>query len=237
MWQNVGVYVDNQESGLMTNSGIYANYTIHLLVTKRWVASFGIYAGMRTFFVAPGSLDRNDPINKSNSLKTYLYPDLIPGFRLSNKKLFFDISGRQLTINKLRDFNGNRIGSPSQLSPTIFADIGTRIPVSDVLMVMPSAALNAPIIGIPSLDLTLMAYYMNVIGAGVALRNIDFASIICQLKILRNLSAGFAYSYSLNAVRYAAPNSFEIIIGVAPFGMDEKPSGKHSIAKCPALDY
>lgn len=237
MWQNVGVYIDNQESGILNSNGFYANYTVHLLITKKWVASVGVYVGLRTFFISPGDLDRNDPINQTSTFKTLMYPDIMPGFRLSNKKLFFDVSARQLSITRLKDFNGHRIGSPSTLNPTLFADIGTRIPLSDVFMVMPSAAINAAVIGIPTVDVNVMAYYMSTFGAGLALRNANFLSIICQLKILKNFSAGLAYSYSLNAARYAAPNSFEIMIGVTPFGMDDKPSGKHSIAKCPALDF
>ncbi len=80
-------------------------------------------------------------------------------------------------------------------------------------------------------------YYSNLVGAGVAIRNASFLSMILQLRLFENLTAGFAYSYSMNAARYAAPNSFEIMLGVTPFGMTDRIGGRHSVAKCPALAF
>ncbi len=237
LWQNVGVYLENNETGVFTNSGVYFNYTLHLLVRKTWVASFGAYAGLRAYFVSNGSLDRNDPANQGNSARTLMYPDIMPGFRLSNKKIFIDVSARQLTTNYIKDFNGNRIGSPSQLQPVLFFAFGRRIPLSDAFLVMPSVALNATVLHIPAVDLNVMAYYLNKVGAGAALRNLNFLSVICQVRIFSNLTAGMAYSYSLNMARYAAPNSFELMLGITPFGMSERISGRHSIARCPALTF
>jgi len=129
LWQNVGVYFESNETGVFTNSGAYVNYTIHLLVRRTWVASFGVYAGLRAYFVSNSSLDRNDPVNQGNSYRTLMYPDIMPGFRLSNKKFFMDLSARQLSINHIKDFNGNRLGSTSKLDPVLFVALGRRIPL------------------------------------------------------------------------------------------------------------
>src|SRR4051812_7347074 len=34
-WQNAGGYIENDQSGLLGNTGYYVNYTIHLLLRKK----------------------------------------------------------------------------------------------------------------------------------------------------------------------------------------------------------
>lgn len=102
---------------------------------------------------------------------------------------------------------------------------------------MPSVALNTPILGLPIVDANLMFYFANRLGLGLGMRNTSFASGIFQIRFLKNMTAGFAYSYPVNLTRYAAKNSYEVMIGIIPFGMDTHLSGRHSIAKCPTLSY
>lgn len=236
-WQNVGVYIDTEGSGVMTNNGAYANYTIHTLLRRNLIASFGVYAGIRAYYVSSGTVDKMDPIFKSNDYRAILYPDVIPGFRLSNKKFFMDLAVRQLSIYKLQDFKGNKIGSPSRLKPTIFFAYGRKIPLNDIFVLMPSVAINTSVFHIPDVSLNAMLYYVNRMGAGVNLRNTNFLGFIYQLRLVKNLAVGFCYSTSLNNAKYAAPHSFELMIGVTPSGLDMKTTGKHSIARCPALDF
>src|SRR6185312_4834740 len=44
-WQNVGALVERDEAGIQANNNFYLSYTIHLLLKKNLVASFGVYAG------------------------------------------------------------------------------------------------------------------------------------------------------------------------------------------------
>ncbi len=236
-WQNVGVYVDNDQSGLVGNMSAYLNYTYHLLLRKTTVLSFGVYAGIRQFSKSLGTFDPNDPAVQKNKTDLYLYPDIIPGFRLSNKKSFMDIAIKQITITQLKDFKGREIGSPSKLQPTIFFDYGRKISLSDYLLMMPSVAVNMAIVSPPIIDANVMFYYRSRVGGGMGIRNLSFLSAIVQLRFWENLSAGIAYSYPINAMRFTQQNSFEVMIGVVPMGMDSKATGKHSVAKCPGLSY
>lgn len=236
-WQNIGIYADNDQSGLIGNTNVYANYTMHILVRNKLVASFGAYLGVRRFERSVSSFDQGDPAVQKSRTSVIIYPDIIPGFRLSGKKFFTDISVRQISMTRLKDFKGRKIGSPSQLRPSVFFDYGRKIPLSDNLLMIPSLAANIPLLGPPSADVNLMFYYATRIGAGLAIRNTNFASAVLQIRFLENMTAGFAYSYPLNVTRYASPHSFEIMVGVTPLGMDAKFSGKHSIARCPTLDY
>ncbi len=236
-WQNAGLYVDLDDTGLMTNAGVYGSYTKHFLIRKRMVVSLGVMAGARRYQRSIGIFDQNDPAIQNNRGAITIYPDIIPGIRISDKKYFVGFSARQLTIYKLQDFKGRRIGSPSRLYPSLYFEYGRMITLSESFLVMPSAALNMPVLGVPIVDANVIVYYANRVGLGAGLRNTSFASGIFQIRFLKNMTAGFAYSYPINATRYAARNSFEIMLGVVPVGMSNLLTGRHSIAKCPTMSY
>jgi hypothetical protein len=103
--------------------------------------------------------------------------------------------------------------------------------------VMPSFAVNFPVVGIPLFDFNLMYYYANRLGFGGSLRSTNFISAIFQIRFLENLTAGFAYSYPLNKTRYVSPHNFELMVGIVPFGMEAKLTGRHSVSRCPTLNY
>jgi type IX secretion system PorP/SprF family membrane protein len=236
-WQNAGIYIDNEDAGLMTNAGAYLSYTIHTLVRKKTVLSFGLFAGGRRYARSPFNFDPADPAVRNSKTSLLLYPDIIPGVRLSNKSFFAGISVRHLTINKLKDFNGNKIGSGSLLNPSIYLEYGKTIELGEQLLMMPSVALNTPILAPPIIDGSLMFYLANRAGLGVSVRNMSFASGIFQIRFLQNMTAGFAYSYPINKTRLVAQTSYELMIGVTPMGMNHKFIGVNAIARCPTLSY
>lgn len=236
-WQNVGIYIDTDQSGLIGVNSAYGGYTYHLLLRKTTTLSFGVYAGIRQFSKSNGTFDPSDPAVAKNKSSLFLYPDIIPGFRISNKKYFFDVSMRQITITNLKDFKGRKIGGPSILQPTAFFDYGRKIPMGAFVMMMPSVALNLPLIGPPIIDASTMFYFVNRVGAGLSIRNLSSVSGILQVRFFQNATAGFAYAFPINAMRYANQNGFEFVIGLTPIGMEAKLSGKHSVAKCPGLSY
>lgn len=236
-WQNAGVYLENDNSALVGYDGFYGTYTVHFLMHKKMVLSFGVMAGMRKFSKSIGLFDPNDPAIRRSVNELYLYPDIIPGVRLSDKRFFLDVSARQITITNLKDFKGRRIGGPSLLLPTLYVDYGRKVSLNDLVLMMPSVAVNLPILSPPVVDANLMFYYANRVGLGVGVRNLSFVNGTVQLRFLKGLTAGFSYAYPINAVRYVAQNSFEVMVGMVPMGMAAKVSGKHSVAKCPGLSY
>jgi type IX secretion system PorP/SprF family membrane protein len=236
-WQNAGLYADVDDSGLMTSSGVYGTYAVHFLLRKKMIASVGVFVGARRYTRSLYYLDPNDPAFAKNKSAVIIYPDIIPGVRLSEKKYFVGLSVRQITINKLQDFKGRKIGSPSRLNPSIYFEYGRLITLSDNLLMMPSVAVNSPILSPPIADFSLMFYLANRVGAGISVRNASFFSGIFQIRFLKNMTAGFAYSYPINATKFAAKHSYEVMIGVVPFGMATNITGRHSIAKCPTLSY
>ena len=236
-WQNVGLYYDGSDAGLLSSVGLYGSYTAHFLLRKKLIASVGVLAGTRRYTRSIG-FDPMDPAVSKTRASVFVYPDIIPGIRLTDKKYYVGLSLRQITITKLKNFKkGRRIGSPSKLQPGIYFEYGKFITLSEYVLMMPSIALNTPIISLPTVDATLMFYIANRLGLGIGLKNTSMFSGILQIRFLGNMTAGFAYTYPINNTKYVAGRSFEIMVGVVPMGMSEKLTGRHSIAKCPTLFY
>lgn len=236
-WQNVGIYYDTDNSGLIGSMGLYGNYTVHYLLRKKLIASLGVYAGIRQYTRSLGGFDPADPAVNKTRTSVFLYPDIIPGARLTDKKFFVGLSLRQISIYKLQDFKGRKIGGPSRLRPSVYFEFGRMITLSENLLMMPSLAVNTPLISLPIVDASVMFYLANRVGLGAGVRNVSFVSGIFQIRFLENLTAGFAYSYPLNTMRYAAKNSFEVVVGVVPMGMSTRLTGRNSIARCPTMNY
>jgi len=237
-WQNAGVYIETDRGSLLGNDNYYATYAFHLLLRKTTVASFGVFAGVRNFKRSiGGNFDPSDPSVVRNKSSLWIYPDVVPGFRISDKKYFFDVAVRQITRTTLRDFRGRRIGSPARLQPNIYVDYGRKIPMSDYLLMLPSVAANIPLVGPPVVDYSLLFFYANTVGGGLSMRNLSAASAIFQIRIYGTLTFGVAYSYPMGNVRQFTGHSLEVMVGVIPMGMNTQVTGKHSIAKCPTLSF
>ena len=49
-WQNVGVYVDDDQGGLIGNPGVYGNYILHLQIKKKLVLKASSQKGKLSMF-------------------------------------------------------------------------------------------------------------------------------------------------------------------------------------------
>lgn len=237
-WHNVGVYMAQEKVGIFKNENIYASYTIHLPITNKYYMSFGIFAGVRKFGINRYAISQDDPVyGVSSSSYFYTYPDFVPGIRLYSKKMFFDVSVQQ--IFKVRQVQGDKqIGNKSVLTPQLYLTYGKKIFMDNGFTVVPAINVHSSFTNIPSMELNVMAYYKKRIGVGATIRNKDFISGIMQIRIWQNVTAGFAYDYSINRMHSAATNSLEFMIGVTPMftsmGADK---GRNSVAKCPNFDF
>lgn len=236
-WQNFGIVFDSDNSGLISSTGLYGSYTYHSLINKRNILSLGVMAGARQYSRDLFLFDAKDPAVQGSAGQLWVYPDIIPGVRFTGKKFFVGLALKQITITRLKNFSGNQIGSPSKLNPTIYMDAGKTFEIAENLLFMPSAALTMPLLAPPSIDATVMFYYFNRVGAGVSIRNANYASGIFQIRILQSMTMGLAYSYPLNQTRLSGGHNFEIMLGIVPYGMSNKLVGLNSIARCPTLSY
>ncbi len=236
-WHNIGAYVDQESAGIFANNSFYVSYTFHLMLTKKLIASFGVFAGMRQFAMSRSSVDGNDPaVARSVSTPLFVGPDIVPGFRLYNKRFFFDVCIRQITT-PAQSTGTLQIGNKSKLPPVLYVSFGTRIYLEHGFELVPSFNLHSTFTYIPSVEGSVMLKYRNNIAIGASLRNNSFIAAIIQVRFLKNAVFGAAFDYSINQMNIAAPNTFEFMLGFTPMETRDKFAKSGNVAKCPALDF
>jgi len=235
-WHNAGVYISNDNAGIFQNYGIYGSYTIHIPLNNKYTASFGVFAGIRRFGIVSKTMDPADPVVKSTADAVWGYPDFIPGLRLYNKRMFFDVSVQQIYKNEQAQ-GGKQIGGPSYLANQVYISYGRRFFLENNFVLVPAVNIHSSYTHLPSVEFNFMAYYNRRIGLGASVRGKNFVSGILQLRLIKNSTIGFAYDYSITPVNSAAPHTVEIMFGITPFMKLEGDRMKNSVARCPSFDY
>jgi len=235
-WHNAGIYMNNERTGMFQNFSIYGSYTLHLPLSKKFNASFGVFIGARRFSVMKSFIPEGDPVKPNSDVYLWAYPDFVPGFRLYSKKMFLDISVHQLYKNNQSQSN-KQIGHKSALLQQYYISYGQRIFFDNGFVVVPAINAHSSFTSLPSIEFNLMAYYNKRIGAGVGIRSKNAATATLQIRVFKNSMIGFAYDYSINKIGSTAPNSFEIMYGITPFMNLEPNKIKNSVAKCPTFDF
>lgn len=237
-WHNVGLYYSKEKAGLFRNEGYYGSYTLHLPITNKYKMSFGVFAGVRKLAMDKAFISTSDPVYAATSADYfYAYPDIIPGFRIYNSKLFFDVSVQQLTKN--RQVQGKKqIGNKSLLVPQLYVSFGKKYSLENGFVLVPAINIHTGLTNIPSIELNMMAYYAKRLGVGATIRNKDFISGIIQIRLYSNITAGFAYDYSINRLNSFATNSIEFMLGFTPLFNSMGPEkANHNVSKCPSFDF
>jgi type IX secretion system PorP/SprF family membrane protein len=237
LWHNAGVYVINDKAGIFQNMGVYGSYALHLPLTNKWNMSFGIMAGLRRFSLVRSAISPDDPVHAASSDAVLAYPDLIPGIRLYTKKFFFDASIQQITKSRQAQ-GGKRIGTPSALPPHTYLSVGKKIALDHNFILVPAVNVHGSFTALPSVEANVIAYYRARVGIGATLRNTDFVSGILQVRFFKNVTAGFAYDFSINKFTSAYSNTLEFMLGITPMMTSlEDRQGKRHVAQCPDFDF
>lgn len=235
----LGFYAEDDRQGMFSSKATYASYAYHLRIFTGLHIGAGIFAGVRRMGLNRLLYDGDDPALNFQKSFGYLYPDVIPGLRVYTKKLFFDISVRQLYINKIRQ-GSFRVGTTgSQLDPTLNFAVKRRFVLgSNVWVLVPAALIQYSVRTIPFVQANCMLFYRHKLGAGVSVRGTSFASAMLQVKITKTVVAAIAYDYTLNRLRTASANSFELILNFKPAGADDEGNRpRFNVAQCPDFDF
>lgn len=214
-WHNVGIYIDQDQNGNFVHNDVWLSYTFHLLLSRKWLLSTGVFAGIKQYRITKNNLDRNDPAVSGSANSLIALPDIMPGIRLSNKKLFIDLSLPQVTIFSQRGIGG-KIGSPSRVIPHYILSVGKKGKFNDYNTVQLAINLHGSFVGLPSVELNAMNYYDKRFAFGLSVRGKNFVSAIVQFRLLGTVNVGLAYDLSINKMFRASPNTGEIMISFSP---------------------
>ncbi|HEX7412453.1 MAG TPA: PorP/SprF family type IX secretion system membrane protein [Bacteroidia bacterium] len=240
--QAIGIYVEDDRIGMFTSKSAYLSFSYHIKVFTGLNIAAGIFAGVRQIGLNNTLLyDPADPVlnEKNSSSLLIIYPDIIPGMRFYTKKLFIDVSVRQLYKNSMQQGSAH-IGVPaSQLDPTYTVSAKRKIPLGDnTWMLIPAVKAQGTYKSIPLLEANVMLFYNKTVGIGASIRGNSFACAIFQIKILKNIIAGFGYDYTISKLRTAGANSVELMLSFTPGGNgDDKNAGATKVANCPDFNF
>lgn len=237
-WHGFSGYVEEDKVSAITQKSAYLGYAYHVRLFTGINMGFGLMAGIKTYGLSSSVYSNFDPAFQYTKAVVRSYPDFIPGFRMYSKKMFLDVSVRQLYPSRMEE-GSKRIGTrDSKLQPHYYVTYGRRIfsGYSDFLFV-PSVHFQSSLLSLPQVDLNCMAYYHKRVGVGINYRVNNSISGIFQVNVTKNIVAGFAYDYTTTKFRQAAANSYEFMIGVSPVMLgDEKPN-RNRVANCPTFDF
>ncbi len=232
-WHNIGMYIDHDQAGDLSQDNLWLSYAFHLLVSKKTIMSFGVFGGIKHFNLSTSNLDKSDPAIAKSSSSVWAYPNIVPGIRVTNKKMFIDLCFQNVTINRKSGFGG-QIGSPSKLFPHYTLNTGYKFKINDLDNLVAAVNLHSSLFSLPSVEINIINYYNKRFALGASLRSKNFISAILQFRLQHNLSVGFAYDLSINKTRQIAPSTAEIMISLSPlFGgeiVDRK--AKLNVTEC-----
>jgi type IX secretion system PorP/SprF family membrane protein len=235
----IGFYAEDDRQGMFSSKATYVSYSYHLRVFTGLNIAAGIFAGVRKIGINPLLYNGNDPALNFSKSYIYLYPDIFPGMRFYTKKLFVDISVRQLYKNSVEQ-GSQKIGSNgSKLDPTVIFTARRRFFLGDnTWILVPAVNVQSTYKSIPYVQANAMIFYNRWIGAGASVRSTSFASAILQVRPAKNWTFGVSYDYSINRLRMAAANSVEMMIVFSPAGAGEnKEFRSRKVANCPDFDF
>jgi type IX secretion system PorP/SprF family membrane protein len=235
-WHGAGMYVEDDDAGMVAQRALYLSYTYHLRLAKRHTLSFGIFAGGRMHGYRTTIYDPNDPALALYPPTVLVGPEFIPGIRFRTKSLFADLSAKNLYKTKLK--NGDKmLGTPSELKPHYYFTIGKKyVSKNYYYSFVPSMQVRYTTAALPAVDLNCMMYLKRRVGLGLSYRHGDAIVSILQVRITRTFVVGFAYDFVTSRIRNSASASQEIMLGFSPVAVsDYEPAT--NVAECPVMEF
>lgn len=225
-----GAMVETDDTGPLGFTMFSVAYAYHLKLSNKYMASFGLYAGVQQQKIDAGKItltDFNDPAI-GNGGSVFVAPEIWPGILLYNDNTFFGLSVRQVMGNKVSDF-----GIENKLVPHFLLNGGHRFRTSKDVAFMPSTLIKLTGAAPLAIDINMMMEYKKIFGLGVSYRNTDAFVAMLKVNFLRFFSLGYAYDITTSKLRVGSSNTHEIILGINACPPDDS---RNKIVRCPAFE-
>lgn len=210
----IGVMVESDATGPTSRTNVYAAYAYHLPVTRKYMMSFGVFAGFQQYRVDAGAMtltDFNDPAIQESS-GAFIYPDVTPGIWLYSENQYIGLSARHILMNDIPN-----LGMESNLVHHYSLIGGRKIELknsSNNISIIPSFNLRFAPMAPLGLDLNVMADFNNRFMAGLSYRNVDAIAALVQVRFLEYFTLGYAFDFTTSRIRTASSNTHEVILGI-----------------------
>jgi type IX secretion system PorP/SprF family membrane protein len=237
-WHGVGAYVEADNVGAFSTKTISVMYAWHKRLAHNYNLSAGVSVGGSIYSMDNSLENPNDPALATPLPNLFIFPIINPGIRLYSRKLYFDLSGKQVLANRTVDLEGQKeLGVNERLMPEIFFTVGRQfISPNYAWTFTPSVQLISAVTYFPTFNLNLLVYYHRVVGVGISYRDRDAISAMLQFRFKNKIILGLAFDYSVSQFANTGANSREVIFGYTPYGKEAPVSPGSHIAQCPGFD-
>jgi len=222
-YEGIGGYVIKDMTGPISKLGAHLSYAFHIPINRHLTAALGLSIGIMQYTINGGLLDPVLAPDPAIVSVQSIIPDANAGVWLYSDDFFAGLAARQILPI-------NIAGTQNKMQTHMFLTAGYRLKLYPNVSVIPAIHSKIGLITPAQIEGTLKVDYKNLIWVGVAYRKIDAVAGLLGFTVANFLSIGYAFDYTLSALKDYSSNSHEIILSINP-GCNKK---KH--AYCPAYN-
>lgn len=207
----IGGVIETDRAGPFNNVGLTACYAFHKKISKGYFMAGGLSVGMYQYSINYAALKFENQLEETSiegSINTLLFPYANFGLWLYNKSKFYGFSIRSIGNPVISGV----LGSNLQRHITFAAGFTKRL--SQDLTFKPAFLVNYVAKSKPSIDFQGMMNFRDLFDVGIAARSGHGISALMKLSIIDHVTLAYAYDFTVNKMKYASPNTHEIIIGL-----------------------
>ena len=210
----VGGYLYSDQIGPMQDLGGYGSFAYRIMLDNSKL-SFGIQAGIRRYDINWGLVNFNQSgdIILNGQVKNSVIPDANFGVYWYSDWFYLGLSSKHLLQNKYAEVVLDEKTVYSTLLRHFYAMGGIAVPVSDNIVLKPSALVkytqNAPV----QIDVNLSALFNDFFWIGASYRTRQAFVAILEFNITDQIRIGYSYDLMFNELRVYNKGSHEIMLG------------------------
>lgn len=222
-WHGIGGYLYKDAAGPISFTSFNLNYAFNMPINKHTRFSFGIFGGFKqmkvdkswwNFLDKPG-YDQDNYLASNDFTK--VMPDLSVGGWWYSTDYYIGASMFQLLHNKVSQDgwtaaysqgSGNLVGH-------YFVTGGFRMPMSEVVDLVPSFAMKGVVNTPLSVDLNLKLQYQDLFFGGINWRVQDSFAAIAGVVLMKRLEVSYSYDFTTTKdIRTHSSGTHEVIVGL-----------------------
>lgn len=207
----VGLQIEQDKIGPFSEFEVQAAYAIHLKLNRKLKFSAGTFIGFKHLSMDISQASTIEPGDPAilNSQSKFIFPDVSLGLWLHSDKFYVGASMNQLTRN-----TWDKIGINSRYTNHITLTGGYKFELGESFSFIPSTMMKFAFNTTPSIDLTAMFDYNDIISLGLSYRNEDAVAAIVKANIFNYVFVAYSYDISTSDLRVVNQGSHEISLGI-----------------------
>ena len=212
----IGGFAYADKIGAFSRTQIQMSYAYHQAITKKSGLSAGMFIGMYQYRVDPDKLhflDQNDIVLNQDNL-TNFSTTLSLGLWYYSHNYYLGASAIDMFKE---DFSPNYIPSSDRQNQHFLFSGGYKLRFTKDVSVSGSMLLKWYDDPTPTVDVAVIASFIDRVMAGVSLRNLNEVILITRVVISKQMDFGYSYDFGYNQFNNFSSGTHEVFIGYRLF--------------------